>query len=1010
MELKKKRIFFIVGIIVLFIGIIGLTRAFLSTGGKQDLANTFTSGCLSITIDKEGTSINLSNQAPITDIEGLNTEGYNFTIKNNCSTSSNYQINLESLNQSDNSLSANYVRVSLSSDTMDNLITKLGENTSAEHMIDKAYEAFNLYSGTIDASATKEFTLKEWLDYDTTVEQGANKTYQSRINVVATSQEPTIESEIKFNKKGLELTGTITGIANTALYCTSTDNKCNPDKSTDIKEQQIKVTLEDKDKEQIVCTKLDEGKVICSNPASGYCPPGATSCKTIIANRDIQKGEESFTAIDDQSHKNNQNKSTLFTAEDDYGDSLYFRGKVDDNWLKFGKTTDNQDIWWRIIRINGNGTVRLIYTGIGQTAPNTTGTGTQIKTTYSDHVSQQFNATFGDNTYVGFMNNGTITSSYDTAHQNSQNSTIKKELDDWWITTDLGNATNVEKIDIETGFCNDRSLAEADHGSYKGPSGGRGTTQTVYAGTHRVWGSGSSTSWDNSEQEPTLKCANLTRDLFTGEKAKGITTSVGKQIVGNHTLVNPVGLITMDEVIYAGEFAGENNTEYWLYTNQPYWTMTPYGFSSGSAVVFYVDRNGYINGAGVNGTGYGVRPVINLKADLNLIGNGTTDNPYQIKNPNIKEAGDTILANSDVKTTNNIGLTACDNGTNTGGNNNNCGSTDNGLYTGTDDDGDTYYFRGSVKDNWVKFAGFYWRIIRINGDGTIRLIYSGKEREEDYLTFENENQTNPIYATGAGSQIGNTENNPGYYLFNNQHNDNKYVGYMYGNPKENGTSTNYNNAHINEEDSNIKEILDNWYITNIADYKEHIDINAGFCGDRTPYNGSSTSSTIDYSNYGYSNKTTYYGGYYRLVTPSGTSRKPTFSCKRGSGTGTNLPENNDLYTVNNSNPQNKGNKALTNPIGLITADEATFAGGAIGQNNGGYYLYSGVNYWTMSPSYFNNDYADMFVVLSNGYLTNTGVSGTSIGVRPVINLKADTHFTFAKEENKGTFSNPYLVQ
>ena len=48
-----------------------------------------------------------------------------------------------------------------------------------------------------------------------------------------------------------------------------------------------------------------------------------------------------------------------------------------------------------------------------------------------------------------------------------------------------------------------------------------------------------------------------------------------------------------------------------------------------------------------------------------------------------------------------------------------------GLYKAEDDDGATFYYRGVISNNWVEFGGFYWRVVRINGDGSVRMIYSG---------------------------------------------------------------------------------------------------------------------------------------------------------------------------------------------------------------------------------------------------------------------------------------------
>ena len=82
-----------------------------------------------------------------------------------------------------------------------------------------------------------------------------------------------------------------------------------------------------------------------------------------------------------------------------------------------------------------------------------------------------------------------------------------------------------------------------------------------------------------------------------------------------------------------------------------------------------------------------------------------------------------------------------------------------------------------------------------------------------------------------------------------------------------------------------------------------------------------------------------------------------------------------------------------------------YAGG-LNTNNTSYYLYNGQNYWTMSPYYWSGTYASVFYVYSDGFLSNAGVDVTVIGVRPVINLKADTLFVTG---GTGTRTNPYVV-
>lgn len=272
------------------------------------------------------------------------------------------------------------------------------------------------------------------------------------------------------------------------------------------------------------------------------------------------------------------------------------------------------------------------------------------------------------------------------------------------------------------------------------------------------------------------------------------------------------------------------------------------------------------------------------------------------------------------------------------------------IYYADTTNGRTYYFAGNPTDNWVKFAGFWWRIIRINEDGTIRIIYQGTS-------------ANTI---GTGTQTTTS-------TFNSSSSNNMYVGYMYKNGQVYGL----------QDSSIIKEALDSWYNTNLLNMTDKIDGNAGFCGDRMP----STSSGNINGNGGIGTTTTYYGGYIRMIT----NKTPSFECAN----------NEDLYTANDSN---LGNKALIYPIGLISADEITFAGGVYGINNNGYYLYTNSNYWTMSPSIFGpSGSAGNFYVNSDGQLADNWVYFT-YDVRPVINLKADVQLT-----GSGTSTDPYVV-
>ena len=281
--------------------------------------------------------------------------------------------------------------------------------------------------------------------------------------------------------------------------------------------------------------------------------------------------------------------------------------------------------------------------------------------------------------------------------------------------------------------------------------------------------------------------------------------------------------------------------------------------------------------------------------------------------------------------------------------------SDKGLYQATDDYGTTYYYRGNVKNNIVYFAGFYWQIVRINGDGSIRLIYDGTEKD----------------AVGVNQFINAT-----WYKFNNLVNKPAYIGYMYGNPD----GTTFDEVHTNVTSSLIKNIVDNWYKANIVEngYDNYVSNTVGFCGDRTIYGGGN----------GFQNNLGFKSGAY------GRSAKDTaqFTCPN---------TETDLYTTAESSI---GNKALTYPVGLITYDELMFAGIDAKHTNKLSWAYSTHNYWSMSPSNFDSSsqIAYMYIFNSSGYLS---AWDGSYGARPVINLKSDVKIT----GGTGTANDPLVV-
>ena len=301
-----------------------------------------------------------------------------------------------------------------------------------------------------------------------------------------------------------------------------------------------------------------------------------------------------------------------------------------------------------------------------------------------------------------------------------------------------------------------------------------------------------------------------------------------------------------------------------------------------------------------------------------------------------------------------------------------CEESTVGIYKTEDDIGTSYYFRGDVENNYVYFAGFYWRIIRINGDGSIRMIYAGTSAHENGY---DDSSTNDM-------SIGDS-------VFNSSGSDNAYVGYMYGTA---GSST-YESTHSNTNDSTIKKVLDTWYTNNIKNTtNEQYIADAIYCNDREVSSGTGIGTTI-----------TYYKAHNRLMT--GATPIPTLKCNQV----------NDRFTKETTVSGVTGNGALTYPIGLITADEISYAGGiddydpVVGIYNTKYYLYTSNRYpfWTMSPRSYGSVAFECFLGFDGPegyvlYLSYYRVNGYTY-VRPVISILSDNLV------GTGTMSNPFKI-
>ena len=325
------------------------------------------------------------------------------------------------------------------------------------------------------------------------------------------------------------------------------------------------------------------------------------------------------------------------------------------------------------------------------------------------------------------------------------------------------------------------------------------------------------------------------------------------------------------------------------------------------------------------------------------------------------------------------------------------------LASDDDDYGTTYYFRGTVENNFVEYANMCWRIVRVTGDGSIKLIlynYNG-------LTSTNNTpaSSTPCNVTGDDLAFARYEGDTYTASFNSSYNDNAYEGFMYGTV---GASS-YTAAQANTNPSIILTNLNKWY-TNVlskqANFNDTQLADTIWCNDKsvvtdTAFNPDNWSLG---TNFGYGTNQNYYNTTKRLVQASswnagGTG--PSLICPND-----NLGGKLSKFTVNDTV---NGNGALNGyaKIGLLTADEVAFAGGAFNIGNITYYIGGNTNsseWCTLSPGDFRGDDARVWGVDGSGAIGYASVN-RNYGVRPSLSLQSGAKIS----SGIGTATNPYKI-
>ena len=363
-------------------------------------------------------------------------------------------------------------------------------------------------------------------------------------------------------------------------------------------------------------------KLISQLDATGKCPT-INEDGTINVN-----GPESENAL-------------LCSAPDAYGTSYYYRGNVTNNYVKFGKWSDDtpdiysgsdvyyssleecqsasssnkctlisragKDMYWRIVRINGDGSIRMIYDGTSAHVNGESSEDRYIAFGTSFNVSVRISpkisiAVINRNALVGYMYGDISGKTYEETHANINNSVIKTDIDTWYENNIKG--TTNEQYVLDNLFCTDRSFASSNSGT------GIGNSATYYR-------------WSNLENmgdnKITLKCLQKNDALTMNDTLNGAAV-----------LKYGIGLITADEAVLAGAWNTTNNN-YYLYINQNYWTMSASLQGGGFPYESIVNSSGEINYDAVDGRNLEVtRPVISLSSEVLAHGDGTSNNPYRL--------------------------------------------------------------------------------------------------------------------------------------------------------------------------------------------------------------------------------------------------------------------------------------------------------------------------------------------------------------------------------------------
>ena len=600
----KKRMLILCIMLAVVLMITGVSYAVFTSYSSQTDANTLAASCMDLEFNGQN-EINLLNTYPISEGEALEQTPYTFTIKNKCDNYIEYYV-IASIISTTNKVDSKYVKVSLLGDNdLDGTVINTLESISTPQSLSKynITENYILKRGDgISKDESRTFNFRMWLDSSNkdiwTKEDIEGKDYQVKISVVGTVKtRPKDDLYVAALIDGVESsTFPTTNKYNASVECTRNGKKIDAKESIDWSGTEWELT-----------TKIKSGNVRCNATFESLAPaPNGwyeAGNGTLLASlRDNNTLKTPITAPGKE--VSTASEALLASTPDDYGTSYYFRGAVKNNYVEFANKC------WRIVRVGGDGSVKLILHNDNtakaanpcNSANNST---TAAFARYSGTTYKSaFNTNADDNAYVGFMYGTVGASDYVSAHANTNKSTILTNLETWYTN----NLKDYADAIADTVWCNDKTnVTDTTYDPYGwNPNGlGYGTNITYYGASQRL-----------------LSASNHAGGTGPGLKCNGELSKINSK----------VGLITADELAYAGYAYGSGNTTTYLQENATdtwWWSLSPDRFNGRLARVWGV--NGYhgFGGSDVNNT-YGVRPSISLKSTTNVTGEGTSSSPFII--------------------------------------------------------------------------------------------------------------------------------------------------------------------------------------------------------------------------------------------------------------------------------------------------------------------------------------------------------------------------------------------